>query len=150
MFVFESIGISEAIAVPLLGIFALMFLFPCMLAAVLWLFPATVTGQTSTTRMNNDGSAVSAQQLLLVGFSLLGAYAIIFGTVKLLYYEALQMHRNAYAASLGIDNPEIVAGTFASRLTNVTQVVFGLVLALGRRGLSRAMMKIKYGGVNAH
>ncbi len=132
-----------------LSVFSLTFVVPCLLAATLWFYPSVVIGDSSNQNESSNVEGVDAKIVMSIGLTVVGVYVLISGITQFTYNEAVQISQNAYAASVGIDRPDIVPGFYASRLTSLVEIVLGLILILGRHGFSRILMKIKYGGVSS-
>ena len=113
--------------------FLLNFALPILIAAALWFFPATIIG-----RVSDDTSVLgSSVDVVLLSVSLIGLYVLVFGVIDLAYFESFRIaEQEALDPSrLGIykPSPNIIAG----RVTNIIQVVIGVVLLVGRRRITR-------------
>jgi len=118
---------------------------PVGIALVLWLYPEKVTGAEVTRAKSEE--AVSAGAILMIGITLLGLYVFIYGVVGLFRIEALQMAQSKMAENMDLPNEVIGSQAIANRVTYAVQIILGLCLILGRNGLSRILLKAKYGGL---
>ena len=118
---------------------------PIVIAIILWTHPEKVTGAQITTAKSED--AVNAGVSLMIGITLLGLYVFVYGVVDLFQIEASQMLRSQVAANLGLPNEAVDRQAIADRIMYMVQIALGLALILGRNGLSRLLMKAKYGGL---
>lgn len=129
------------------AIVTLMFsvVLPIVIAIILWAHPEKVTGAQITTAKSED--AVNAGVILMIGITLLGLYVFVYGVVDLFQIEASQMLRSQVAANLGLPNEAVDRQAIADRIMYLVQIALGLALILGRNGLSRLLMKARYGGL---
>ena len=134
---------------PFLVNVGLTFFMPCAIAMFLWLFPAKVLRNGSNGHASDYSSGITADQLLVVGILLLGLYATAFGVIDLIYFEAQRFAEYRYVEAYELDRHDPSPATTAGRVTNIAQIIFGLILIFGRRGMSRLLYKIRYAGVDA-
>lgn len=118
---------------------------PIGIAIVLWMHPEKVTGAQVTTMKTDD--PMSAEVILMIGITLLGLYVFVYGVVDLFQTEASQMLRSKVAANLDLPNEVVGRQAIADRVMYIVQVTLGLALIFGRNGLSRLLMKARYGGL---
>jgi hypothetical protein len=127
--------------------FFLIFAIPALISWALWRFPRSIVGSLYS---GNDKALESSEDtghILLVGISLLGVYTLVFGIIDLVFFEA---HRFAeyrlsdYADYL--DYP-ILPQTVAGRITNIVQIVVGIVLIYGRNGIATFLRQVRKAGV---
>lgn len=117
---------------------SMTLILPVIVIAVLWFFPATLLGKQAsdaTTAPPLDDAAGA----ILVGVSLVGLYALVFGVIDLFYYESIRWAEFNYANQLGYEQYSPSGGTVATRYTCILQIIIGLALLFGRRGLSAAL-----------
>jgi len=122
-----------------------MVLLPGTIALVLWIYPEKVTGAQQTSA-KSEGS-ISAEQILMLGISLIGIYMAVYGIVELVQIETahgLQWH---LADEAGLPHERLDDGLIAKRAASFAQVFMAFGLLLGRRGLSKLLIKAKYAGV---
>ena len=127
--------------------FLFIFVIPAVLAALLWFYPATTIG------LSNAESAVPStprpEPLVLVGVTLIGLYALVFGAIDLFYYEAVRAAEAAYSGGDAYGTFRPSPDTVAGRYTNIFQVIIGVSLLLGRRGLAKLFSAVRYSGAGA-
>lgn len=115
---------------------------PVIIAAMLWFFPATILGKQS---IDNTGapSLDDAAGGILVGVSLVGLYTLAFGVVDLFYFETQRWAEATYAGQISYGEFRATSGTIAGRYSSAFQIVVGLVLLLGRRGISTMLARAR-------
>jgi len=118
---------------------------PIGIAIILWMHPEKVTGAQVTTTKSDD--PMSAEAILMIGITLLGLYVFVYGVVDLFQTEAFQMLRSKVAANLDLPNEVVGRQAIADRVMYIVQIALGLALIFGRNGLSRLLMKARYGGL---
>lgn len=121
---------------------------PAIIIAVLWYFPATIIGKqtpdnTGAPRLDDAAGGI------LVGVSLVGLYALAFGAVDLFYYETQRWAEASYGGQVSYGEFRPTSGTIAGRYTSVFQIVVGLTLLLGRRGISTILSRARGRGKTA-
>lgn len=127
-------------AVTAIG-FLFTFVAPILIAAALWLFPSTVVGKIELESSPEYGDA----DFILLGVTLIGLYAFVFGVIDLVYFEALR-HAEQQAidpertAVFAVPSPHAIAG----RYTNLVQIVIGLGLLVGKRQIARLLRRARY------
>lgn len=133
---------SEIIGAAILA-FALNFLVPAVIAYVLWSFPNTVVGRLSGQESTEDNRGADPLAVLTIGVSLIGLYAFVFGVVDLLYFEALRFNDLKMAEESGFDQARISSQIFAGRITNIAQIMMGVILIFGRRQISTLLRRFR-------
>lgn len=118
---------------------------PIGIAIILWLYPEKVTGAQIINTKPEE--AVSASAILMIGITLLGLYVFVYGVVDLFRVEALQMVQSNMAADMDLPNEAMSSQAIANRITYAVKILLGLCLILGRSGLTRMLLKAKYGGL---
>lgn len=135
---------------PLVAALGLQFLIPIVIALVLWRFPNLVVGSMVNPMQERSPATSSADTLFLVGVSLLGLYTLVFGVIDLLYFEAHRYAQRELAEAANMphygDSPDNVAG----RITNIGQIVVGIILIFGRRKISIFLQKARLAGTGAN
>jgi hypothetical protein len=112
---------------------------------VLWLYPEKVTGaQVTGTRAEES---ISAQQILLIGISLMGLYILIYGIVDLFKVESLLALQRQRALTSNFSLEFYEGQAIVDRITYLIQIVLGFFMVLGRNSLSRIILKVRYAGV---
>ncbi len=79
----------------------------------------------------------------MTGIALLGLYAFTFGLLDVLHAESFRIWENRLQEFYDSDPYPTPAGTVAGRITSYVQVVFGLVLMLGRKGVAALILKVR-------
>jgi hypothetical protein len=112
--------------------FFLNFVLPMLIAVALWVFPATIIGSVS----NDSNAAESGPDWALLSVTLIGLYVLVFGVIDLGYYESFRAaEQEAFDPDrLGIYSPS--PETIAGRITNIIQIVIGLILLAGKRRIA--------------
>ena len=113
--------------------FLLNFALPILIAVALWFFPATIIG-----RVSDDTSVLgSGVDVVLLSVTLIGLYVLVFGVIDLAYFESFRIaEQEALDPNrIGIYKPS--PDTIAGRVTNIIQIVIGVVLLIGRRRIAR-------------
>lgn len=142
-----SVG-PDMLYVPIVA-FGLNFLIPVAIAFALWRFPATLLGRNVPDEPAALQTSMSPEAVMLIGVSLIGLYTLIFGLIDLLYFETIRISQRQIAEDRTyldyVASPQDIAG----RITNVTQIAFGLLLIIGRRGIAAFLQRIRYAGTGA-
>ncbi len=111
----------------------LNFVLPMLIAAALWFFPATIIRSGS----DQADKRPSEPDWVVVSVTLVGLFVLIFGAIDLLYYESFRIAERDIVdpgrVGLYSPSPDIVAG----RITNIVQIVVGLLLLAGKQGIAR-------------
>ena len=123
--------------------FVLMFVVPVGIAAFLWTFPATVVGHVAPESSRESFNSVDPGSVMMTGIALLGLYAFTFGLLDVLHAESFRIWENRIREFYDSDPYPTPAGTVAGRITSYAQVVFGLVLMLGRKGIATLILKVR-------
>jgi len=143
------LGTSDASWPYATAAFFLNFGIPLLIAGLLWFFPATIIGLKESAELQTEKDLQIGEAYLLIGITLLGLYAFVFGIVDLLYYESLRFAEKRYldAEIMGIyrASPETDAGRF----TNLVQIVLGLLLLVGRRTIAHLLNRARTAGKGA-
>ena len=122
-----------------------MVILPAAVAIILWIHPEKVTGAQQTDG-KQEGS-ISAEQILMIGVSLLGVYLAIYGVVDLFRIEANQVLQQQLVEQSNWPNEAHSRAIIIERVGYGIQIAVGTLLILGRSGLSRLLLKAKYGGL---
>ncbi len=110
-----------------------------IIAVALWFFPVTIIGPTSSD--SNDD--ITGPDWVLLSVTLVGLYVLIFGAIDLAYYESFRV---AEQRALDPNQPGIYSPspeTVAGRITNIVQIVIGLVLLAGKGSITRLIKSAK-------
>lgn len=115
---------------------------PAIIIAVLWFFPATIIGKQS---IDNTGapSLDDAAGGILVGVSLVGLYTLAFGLIDLFYFETQRWAEASYGGQISYGEFRPSSGTIAGRYSSALQIVVGLALLFGRRGISTVLARAR-------
>lgn len=128
-------------------LFALMGAVPGLAAIGLWVFAdrisaVPVQGANADTAATIDGPVV-----LRIGMTLLGIYFLVMGLIEAARIEAVQF---ALRDMDGEHQSMLDARTLGDRIAYATQLLFGLVLIVGRDYLSALFVKARHAGVDTH
>lgn len=137
-FVAFYVNTQEAYVIATVAFF-LNFVMPMLIAVALWVFPATIIGPVS-----GDGNdAASGPDWVLLSVTLIGLYVLVFGVIDLGYYESFRVaEQEAFDPDhLGIYTPS--PETIAGRITNIIQIVIGLILLAGKRRIAQLITAAK-------
>ena len=118
---------------------------PTAIAIILWLHPEKVTG--AQRQSPRDEMPMNAGQIMMIGITLLGLYVLVYGLVDLFQIETTQLMQRQMAAANNLPNEVLEQHVIISRVTYGVQIVLGICLMFGRRGLTTLFQKAKYGGV---
>jgi hypothetical protein len=120
-------------------------LVPLSVAIILWLYPEKVAGA----QVVGEGpeEALTASAIMMIGISLLGLYVAIYGVVDLVYFETLKIAQAKMAVDMDLPNEALGMQAIARRATYAVKILLGVCLILGRNGLTRLLLKAKYGGL---
>ena len=122
-----------------------MVILPAAVAIVLWIHPEKVTGAQAS--VGKSDGPISAQQILMIGVSLLGLYLIVYGVVDLFRIEANHVLQQQLAGDAGMQDDVQRRAMVISRFGYGIQLAMGVFLILGRSGISRLLLKAKYGAL---
>jgi len=119
--------------------FLLNCVIPMLIAAALWFFPATIIGPVS----NDSNDAESGPDWVLLSVTLIGLYVLVFGVIDLAYYESFRVaeQKALDPDQLGIYSPS--PDTIAGRITNIIQIMIGMILLIGKRQIARLIKATK-------
>lgn len=137
-FVAYYVNSPEANVIAITAFF-LNFVLPMLIAAALWFFPATIIGPVS----GDSNEAVSGLDWALLSVTLVGLYVLVFGVIDLAYYESFKVleKKTLDPDNLGIYSPS--PETIAGRVTNIIQIVIGLMLLAGKRRIANLIKVAK-------
>ena len=127
----------------------LQLVIPLSIAGALWRYPNLITGSLAPHEPIGADSAMSAENLLLVGVSLIGLYTLVFGVIDLLYFEAYRMGEAKLFEEAEYPEIPVSPQSLAGRITNIVQILFGAALLFGRRGLTDMIMKVRTAGTRS-
>lgn len=129
------------------GAFTLVFgvLLPTGIAMVLWTWPEKITGAEQ--KHPGTADAVTAEQVLAIGLSLLGLYVLVYGVADLIAGESAHLFARRHAPQELLPDLQEVQQTVASRVRYVSQILLGLALLACRNGVSSLLLRARYAGV---
>ena len=107
-------------------------LLPAALALWIWRRAETLVPEQGI----SEKSPISAEQLMLIGVSLLGLYFFVWGVVYLVRTESNLASTEHLDAST----------KWAQRAPYLIQILIATPMLLGRRRLAEMLLKIKYAG----
>ncbi|HFD31944.1 MAG TPA: hypothetical protein ENJ28_04425 [Gammaproteobacteria bacterium] len=112
------------------------------LAIVLWMFPLTVARGLVKFREPGDVdiTSASAQQIQVVGFTILGIYLLFFVVSDVFYWMVIW-----FVSQRAHELPELSLDQIARMVATVVELIFVLFLIFGAGGIARALRKFRYG-----
>ncbi len=117
---------------------------PIGIALTLWSHPEKLIGAQPSNAQAAE--PISASQLLTVGISLLGLFALVYGIVDMFRIETAQFLLHRFAQNANLPNEAVSFAVIVSRATYAVQIIVGLALVLARNGLSDLLLRVKYAG----
>lgn len=110
-------------------------LLPAICAVWLWRNAERVVPRGSP----DNNASLNAEEIMLIGVSLLGLYLLIFGIISLARVE------------LAFTEPETLdaRARFSQRIQYIVEIAVSVPLLLGRYRISQLLMKAKYAGTGA-
>ena len=141
-------GSAEYVKIAIV-VFCLIFVLPAAIAYVLWRFPNMVTGTLYSDREKETGQSNYTDMALLIGVSLIGLYTLVFGVIDLVYFEAHRYAELQLAKDASFPDYPVLPETVAGRVTNILQVILGIILIYGRKGIALFLHRIRTAGVKA-
>ena len=94
-------------------------------------------------------SSLEALDLVTIGTLLIGLYAVFYGIVGALTSESMIWTQVSRLRDMPDRFGQISESFLPMRVSNVSQIVLGLVLIVGRQRIARLLMKARYGGTGA-
>ena len=85
-----------------------------------------------------------SQDLWVLGVSLIGLYALVFGVIDLLFVESLRFAERGFAESSNLPDYGASPQSIVGRVTNITQILIGLALILGRRRIAGFLRNVRH------
>lgn len=135
---------ADAMSAASLALAALVFVAPLLAALVLWVFPLSVaTRLLPVMKSARPPLTGNREELEQVGLSLLGAWVLVYALVDAVYWAFL-LQRTRHMG-LGWDDA-IGPETFAGMVATGVELVLGVVLVLGARGIVGAFRRIRQTG----
>lgn len=128
-------------------VFCLVFAFPGMISWTLWRFPATVVGSLYGGDEETSEVPEGTDRALLIGVTLLGVYTLAFGIIDLAYFEAHRFAEYRLSDYAEYSDYPILPQTVAGRISNIVQIVIGIVLTYGRHGIVSFLNRMRIAGV---
>lgn len=125
----EAINVSAAIYS---AIFATIVFLVCVL---LWFFPMTIAGKLLPAEQGN-AVPVGLEGIAIIGFVLLGLWVLTNAISDAVYWGVMMRVASSYGGWQGLD-----VGTRASIIATGVEILIGLWLVLGARGLRRAIWR---------
>ncbi|MDJ0904963.1 MAG: hypothetical protein QNI96_02985 [Woeseiaceae bacterium] len=126
--------------------FCLVFAIPALISWVLWRFPSTVVGNLYSGDRGSSEGGDGTDRALLIGISLVGVYTLVFGIIDLAFFEAHRFAEFRLAGYADYFDFPILPQTFAGRVANLVQILLGLVLVFGRRGIASFLRQVRMPG----
>lgn len=127
-------------------VFCLVFALPALIAWALWRFPATLVGSLYRGDDEASKSSDDSGRTLLIGISLIGVYTLVFGVIDLVYFEAHRFAEYRLGEDANFPDYPILPQTIAGRVTNIVQIVIGMALIYGRKGIVTFLRNVRTSG----
>lgn len=127
--------------------FFLIFVVPALISWALWRFPKSIVGSLYSGDDKVLEKSEDTGRTLLVGISLLGVYTLVFGIIDLVYFEAHRFAEYRLTDYADYFDYPILPQTVAGRITNIVQIVIGIVLIYGRNGIALFLRQLRTAGV---
>lgn len=120
------------------ALIALLFavLVPVVIAVAFWKFPNTVLGSIAADSESQKGQGNNANELLLIGVSLIGLYTLVFGVVDLVHTETMRVTFARHLRMMNMPETTLSPDADAQRYAGLARCVLGLVLIVGRHKIS--------------
>ena len=120
------------------AIIALLFavVLPVLVAFVFWRFPNTVVGSISASIDSEEGKGISANELLLIGVSLIGLYTLVFGIIDLVHTETMRVTFERHLRMMNISDTTISPDADAQRYAGLARIILGFVMLAGRHKIA--------------
>lgn len=131
------------------GMFALSFILPVIIAAIIWKFPATVFGKVAPEAQDLEIKGMEAEGMMVIGTALLGLYVSVFGLLDVLYWESVSIWEKSLVDFYDSDPYQSSPGIVAARIASIAQVALGVALILGRKGIVHSILKIRGRATNS-
>ena len=130
------------------AILAFLFavLLPVLIAIAFWRFPNSVVGSLYSKELDSEAGSVDADRFYIVGITLIGVYTLVFGIIELVHVETLQYFLIRHIRELGYPDTTRTPEVDARRIANIVRIAIGILLIVGRKGLSRFLRGLRTGG----
>ncbi len=125
----EAINVSVAIYSAIFA--AIVFL----VSVMLWFFPMTIAGKLLPAEQGNP-TPVNLEGIAIVGLVLLGLWVLSWAISDAVYWGVMMRAASEYGGWYGLD-----LGTRAGIIATGVEILIGLGLVLGARGLRRAIWR---------
>lgn len=129
-------------AVLMSGLAALL---PLLVGLVLLWFPGTVTHRIVGVRHEEASAVADGEKLRQLAFSVLGLYFVSSALFDAVYwYARLKLYHSTVAAEFAYMMPPVVLqDDFAGMLSTGSQLIVGLLLLFGSKGISNLVAKVR-------
>ena len=139
---------SPAGIVPGLIAISLTIFAPVVTGVVLWIYAERICRINSSSSEPQLSSSLHAVDLIVIGTTLIGLYAVLFGVVSAVrietgFWAQGQLNPNTYFPY------DTTAHRVLLRAPYITQIVLGGLLIVGRRSLAKLLQKARYVGTGA-
>ena len=135
-------------SLPGLVAISLTVIAPILTGVVIWIYAERICRINSASSEPQLSRSLQAVDLVVIGTTLIGLYAVLFGVVSAVRIETGfwvqgQLFPNTYFPS------DTVAHRVLLRAPYATQIVLGGLLIVGRRTLAKVLQKVRYAGTDA-
>ncbi|HEB58019.1 MAG TPA: hypothetical protein ENJ01_02240 [Gammaproteobacteria bacterium] len=129
------LGQGEAINVSAVIYSAIVAIVVFLVCLVLWFFPMTTAGKLLPAEQSNS-TPVNLERITIIGFVLMGLWVLTNAISDAIYWFVFVNAAETYGGWYGLD-----IDARASIIATVVEVLMGLWLVLGARGLRTAIWR---------
>ena len=119
---------------------------PAVAGIGLWVFAERICRVNLESADIEIRSSLEALDLVSIGTLLIGMYAVFYGIVGALTSESMIWTQAAQARSMPDGFNQAANSFLPTRVSNVSQILLGLALILGRQSIARLLMTARHAG----
>ena len=123
--------------------------FPVVAAVVVWRLAPKISALEDKNSEPTPGNAVGEKELIAIGTFLVGLYAFLFGLVSAVSVEVGLWAQEVLNRSSQFPAEPDWIQSLQSRAPYVLQILLGIGLMLGRRGIATVFSRVRYAGTGA-
>lgn len=136
----STVGIVPSFVAISLTIFA-----PVVTGVILWIYAERICRINSSSSEAQLSSSLQSVDLIVIGTTLIGLYALLFGVVSAVRIETGFWGQAQLGPSTYFPTDTTVHRVLL-RAPYMTQIVLGGLLIVGRRSLTKLLQKVRYVG----